>query len=268
MEALVYQQIAALEDRHWWHVARQRIIRAMIDRYGPRPDTDGSAGDCRPTLCDIGCGPGALLREMARDFDVTGVDSSPIARELCAGSGIRSQDGTLPDGLNLRPGSFDVVVVADVLEHVPEDGPSVYALANLLKPGGILLATVPANPWMWSSHDAAAHHQRRYTRRTLRAIFEPPPGPDVPPRPLRRELLGWYNCFLFPLIAAVRLLRPGNRPSRGGSDLAPVAEPLNSLLTGIFGLERHLLGRIPLPFGVSLIGVYRKHLREDSLSGS
>lgn len=265
MDAAVYQQIADLEDRHWWHVARQRIIVSLIDRFGPPKSAPGTP---RPRLCDIGCGAGALLREVGERFDVTGVDTSPIARELCAKSGIATFDGTLPNGLPLKPGEFDVVVVADVLEHVREDAPSVRTLASLLKPGGILIATVPANPWMWSKHDIAAHHERRYTRRTLRAIFEPGAATGgEEPLPLRREVFSPYNCFLFLPIAVVRLigrmLRPVPRTAEGnaaagGSDLGSVPEPLNSLLRVIFGAERHLLGRVPLPFGVSLVAVYRK----------
>ncbi|MGD9690734.1 MAG: class I SAM-dependent methyltransferase [Phycisphaerales bacterium] len=275
MEAVVYEQIAELEDSHWWHVARQRIIGTVIERYGPPMLRDAAApGAVRPRLCDIGCGAGALLRDMSARFDVTGVDSSPIARDLCARAGIRTTDGTLPDGLPLEPGRFDVVVVADVLEHVERDAASVRTLAGLLRPGGIIVATVPANPWMWSSHDEAAHHFRRYTRGTLRAIFEPgvngAPGERLP---LKRELLSSYNCFLFPPIALVRgvgrLMSPRGRAGGAGnaggdgteqseSDLARVPEPMNSILCGIFGLERHLLGRVPLPLGVSLIAVYRR----------
>lgn len=259
MEPVVYEQIAQLEETHWWHVARLRILRTLIDRYFPSHsarDAKAAVASTKPRLCDIGCGAGALLREMAGKFDVTGVDSSPIAREICARAGITVHDGTLPDGLPFADESFDVVVVADVLEHVPRDAPSVRTLARLLRPGGIVVATVPAHPWMWSKHDDAAHHQRRYTKRTLRAIFEPPSG-DMPPPPLKREVLSYYNCLLFPPIAAVRLL--GRALGRtGGSDLGVVPEPLNTLLSGVFGVERFLLPHCSLPTGVSLVAVYRR----------
>jgi 2-polyprenyl-3-methyl-5-hydroxy-6-metoxy-1,4-benzoquinol methylase len=251
VEAAVYEQIAQLEQTHWWHVARLRILRTLIDRY--LPQSGSGNGNDRPRLCDIGCGAGALLREMAPRFDVTGVDSSPIAREICGRAGITVRDGTLPDGLPFADSSFDVVIVADVLEHVPEDGPSIRTLARLLKPGGVVIATVPAHPWMWSKHDDAAHHQRRYTKPTLRAIFEPPSG-DLP---LQREVLSYYNCLLFPPIAAVRLI--GRALGRtGGSDLGAVPEPLNTVLTGVFGVERFILPHCPLPMGVSLVAVYRR----------
>lgn len=261
MDAAVYEQIAQLEATHWWHVARLRILRSLIERYSPRESKRSEAGGrgTKPRLCDIGCGAGALLREMAGRFEVTGVDSSPIARAICARSGIAVHDGTLPDGMPFAVESFDVVVVADVLEHVPRDEPSVRTLARLLKPGGIIVATVPAHPWMWSKHDDAAHHQRRYTRQSLRAIFEPvdvEQGTGAAPR-LKRELLSYYNMLLFPPIAAVRLL--GRALGRAGnSDLGPVAQPLNALLRGVFGVERWLLPHCSLPTGVSLIAVYRR----------
>ena len=63
--------------------------------------------------------------------------------------------------------AYDLIALLDVLEHVPDDLASLRAIHRRLKPGGALLLTVPANPWMWSAHDAAHHHFRRYTKKQL-----------------------------------------------------------------------------------------------------
>ncbi len=245
MDDAVYDQIADLERTHWWFVARRRILRTLIDRYAPA--TNGR----RPTLCDIGCGAGEMMRVMSDRFDVTGVDTSTRSREICARAGITVHDGTLPDQLPFAEASFDVVIVADVLEHVEEDAASVRALARLTRPGGIVVATVPAHAWMWGKHDEAAHHKRRYTRESLRRLFETPEGL------FRREVLSYFNTVLFGPIAGARLMGRMRKDAEG-SDIRPVAEPLNSVLRWGFGLERHLVGRVPMPTGVSLLAVYRR----------
>ena len=92
---------------------------------------------------------------------------------------------------------YDLVALLDVLEHVPDDLGSLRAIHRRLKPGGALLLTVPANPWMWSAHDAAHHHFRRYTKKQLEELFLRS-GLEI-------ELLSYFNTLLYPLIAAARI---------------------------------------------------------------
>jgi hypothetical protein len=108
--------------------------------------------------------------------------------------------------------------------------------------------TVPANPWMWSAHDAAHHHYRRYTKRQLEELFLRS-GLEI-------QLLSYFNTLLFPLVAAARIA--GKITHRASSDDRLPSGPVNASLNRIFGLEAGLLGRIPLPFGVSLVAVVRR----------
>jgi len=117
-----------------------------------------------------------------------------------------------------------------------------------LKPGGALLLTVPANPWMSSAHDAAHHHFRRYTRKQLEELFLRS-GLEV-------QLLSYFNMLLFPLVAAARVAGKITR-KQSADDKLPSA-PINSMLNSVFGLEAALIGRLPMPFGVSLVAVVRR----------
>ena len=110
------------------------------------------------------------------------------------------------------------------------------------------MLTVPANPWMWSAHDAAHHHFRRYTRQQLADLFREA-GYQV-------QLLSYFNTLLFPLVAAARIV--GKLLRRDSADDAMPSAPVNKLLNAVFGLEAILIGRIPMPFGVSLIAVVRR----------
>jgi SAM-dependent methyltransferase len=144
--------------------------------------------------------------------------------------------------------AYDLIALLDVLEHVPDDRGSLVAIKERLKPGGALLLTVPINPWMWSAHDVAHHHHRRYRKHEIRTLAQDV-GYEI-------ELLSPFNSLLFPPIAAVRFV--GKLTGKDDSDDAMPASPVNRALDLIFGLERGLIGRVPMPFGVSLVAVLRR----------
>jgi SAM-dependent methyltransferase len=144
--------------------------------------------------------------------------------------------------------AYDLIALLDVLEHVPDDLASLRAIHRRLKPGGALLLTVPANPWMWSAHDAAHHHFRRYTKAQLADLFRRA-GLEV-------KLLSYFISLLFPLIAAARAV--GKITRRESADDRLPRDSVNGALKRVFGLEAGLIGRVPMPFGVSLVAVVRR----------
>jgi SAM-dependent methyltransferase len=132
-----------------------------------------------------------------------------------------------------------------VIEHIPDDAASLESVARRLKPGGRFVMTVPAHQWMWSAHDVVNHHQRRYSKRALKRLVEG--------SPLRLEKIGYLNSLLFPLAVADRLKAKLMRSESGEVALPPA--PLNNALERAFAAERHLIGRVPLPPGLSLFAV-------------
>ena len=124
----------------------------------------------------------------------------------------------LPD-LSIFPAdSYDMIALLDVLEHVPDDKGSLAAIFTRLKPGGALLLTVPANPWMWSAHDVAHHHHRRYRKGEIAALAKEA-GFEI-------DLLSPFNTMLFPLIAGVRLLNKVRGHDSADDALPP--KPVNA----------------------------------------
>jgi len=172
-----------------------------------------------------------------------------VARKLASERlGREVKEAALPDLSMFPADSYDLIALLDVLEHVPDDKGSLAAIRGQLKPGGALLLTVPANRWMWSAHDVAHHHHRRYRKSEIEKL-----ALDAG---FRIELLSPFNSLLFPPIAAVRLL--GKVTGKDDSDDAMPGALVNRTLDTIFGLERSLIGRVPMPFGVSLVAVLRR----------
>jgi SAM-dependent methyltransferase len=168
------------------------------------------------------------------------------ACEVARSRGFAVVEGRLPDEHPFVGQRFDLIFLLDVLEHVEADQESLNALARLLKPGGKLILTVPAFPFLWSSHDVQHHHFRRYRRPGLRAKLEQA-GLEV-------QRISYFNTVLFPLIALVRVLK--NLTGARSSDEEQVPRPfLNSVLEFLFSSERFLLPRLSFPFGVSLFSV-------------
>jgi len=269
MDAELLEKMGAVEERHWWFRAKREIITTLLWRYlslhgkphpgRPREPRSKTRADCgvsastaharRPRVADLGCGCGALLTRLAADFDAVGMDSSAVAVEFSSRTGAKVVAGRLPDEVPLESGSFDAVVLADVLEHIEDDRAALAAAGELLRTGGVTVVTVPAQPRLWSGWDEAHGHRRRYTQRSLAALFE---GAG-----LEAELVSYFNTLLFPAAAAARLLEiRGLRRRTADLEVPPGA--INEILYRIFAAERHLLGRVRLPVGLSLAAVLKR----------
>lgn len=247
MDADLYDELWEIEQRHWWFQARRHIVWSLVRRYVHDADKR------RLRICDLGCGTGGNLAALADRHDVTGVEFSPQALEYARRRlGDRVGPGSLPDGVHLPDASFDVVLLTDVLEHIEDDAGSAHTALRLLRQAGIVVATVPANQWLYSRHDERHHHFRRYGRRQFRELWTQPDAEIL--------LLSYYNMLLFPPAATVRLASKLLPQQAAFHELAVLPRPINSALTRVMRSEAPLLGRVPLPFGLSLIAVVRKRM--------
>jgi SAM-dependent methyltransferase len=241
MDTSVYPRLAAIEDRHWWFRARRQILDTVLRRHV------AAAGGA--DVLEAGCGTGGNMALLARFGRLSAFDMSPQAITFACGRGLGDiAEGALPDGIPFDGRMFDLVAALDVLEHVGPDRAAVRALGARLRPGGLLVATVPAFGFLWSGHDAVHHHRRRYRRSELSALVC-----DAGLEPL---VLTYFNMLLFLPIAAMRVM--ARLSGRAGGDDTPPGRLLNRTLEAVFGLERHLVGRVPLPFGVSLLVIARR----------
>ena len=240
MDNAVYDELAAVEDTHWWFVGRRRIVRDVLRRRLGRSTAGRS-------IVDVGCGTGGML-DMLREFGtVNGLDASPIAVDYCEqrfeGS-VEVRLGLIPEDI---PDEAHVITAFDVVEHLEDDEKALAGIHDRLPRGGVFVCTVPAFPFLWSGHDVVHHHYRRYTRPVLRRRLEDA-GFTV-------ERISYFNTFLFPAAAAIRLLHRFIPGVPAGSDASTPHPAVNRFLLALFASERFLLRRTALPVGISLLAV-------------
>jgi SAM-dependent methyltransferase len=148
----------------------------------------------------------------------------------------------LPELADVPDRHYHLIGAFDVIEHIDDDQAALASIAAKLRPGGKFVMTVPAHQWMWSAHDVVNHHKRRYSKRALRSLIDA--------SPLKLECIGYFNSLLFPLAMAERIASRALGKEDGSVKLPPA--PLNATLETVFAAERYLVGRLPLPPGLSL----------------
>jgi trans-aconitate methyltransferase len=228
------------EDReHWWFRGRQAVVLAVLGRV---------LGPGRHRLLDLGCGSGNVLEALGRFGDAVGMDADASLVAAARAAGLDVRQGRLPDDRVVPAGWPDVVLLLDVLEHLDDDVAALRTAHALLAPGGTLVVTVPAYRWLWSGHDVALGHRRRYRAAGLREALE---RAGFTP-----SYVSYFNTLLLPAVVLVRtwkILR-----GRPGHDLARPTAAVNGALARVFGLEAAIVPRWPMPCGASLLAVARR----------
>jgi SAM-dependent methyltransferase len=243
MEERLFYEIDRIEKNHWWFAGRRSIVLRVINTFVElKPEAK---------ILDAGCGTGGNLEFLSKLGNVVGLEPNKQAIKFAQKKSIaRVLQGELPGFLPFPQKEFDLVVVLDVLEHIDDDESALMALVPLLKPNGHLIITVPAFPFLWSSHDLMHHHRRRYFLSEVENKF----------RRSGLEILyaSYFNTWLFPVIALVRLVKARLKFLEKSSDLRLPPKPINSLLSVLFSSEKHFIGRVRLPFGVSIVACGRR----------
>jgi SAM-dependent methyltransferase len=152
------------EDRYWWFLGRKVILAEVLRALLP-------PGRSRRVL-DVGCGSGATLVVLQEFGPVMGLDPAWLALQFCRERGLRDLLQGEASFLPLQAGRVDLLTLLDVLEHIPDDHAALRELHRVLAPDGWLLLAVPAYQFLWSEHDEALSHCRRYTAPELRAKVE------------------------------------------------------------------------------------------------
>lgn len=235
------RQYKSLFLHHWWWRARERLVMFYVHRV--------ASGRVDLQILDVGCGDAFLFDKLSWFGEVWGVE--PDANLVSPTNPWRSRISIGPFGAEFQPErAYDLLLMLDVLEHIEDEAGALRKAHELLAPSGRLLITVPALPWLWSAHDEANRHYRRYTRKSLLRLLEAA-GLGV----VRTHyFFGWP---VVPLLARRFLF-----PAGSGRGLQPseysVRIPwraVNSVLYGASVLEHQLALAGAVPLGSSLLAV-------------
>jgi ubiquinone/menaquinone biosynthesis C-methylase UbiE len=242
MNPAEYERMYRLEDYYWWFVSRRELVDALIHRLRLPPN---------PVIVDVGCGTGATAALLRKYGTVVGVDISRLALAWSQKRGLKNLLLAAAEQLPVASRSVDVIVATDILEHLDDDVAVLREFHRALKPGGYVVVTVPAYRILWSEHDLALMHRRRYVAGVLAKRCRTAGFQIV--------RLTYALFFLFPLALAMRLFKrnppPGKEPE---AQLPPFPLWLNRLLIRFQRIETALLAHLRFPWGVSVVAVLRK----------
>ena len=255
MRNSVYPHYAEMEEKHWWFLGRLEIIRGIAAHVlPPAPSAH---------VVEVGCATGGVVGRIADLAHVrTGIDPSMAAISIAESRypDVKFICGHAPGDVQPEISSADLIMICDVLEHVRESKELLGDLIGAMKGGANLLITVPADPALWSPHDDAVSHVRRYRPTELEAEWK------FQAQSVKVRLFSFFNARLYPIVRIGRFLsrRRGYASGFDGTDLSVPPRLINLILKGLFSGEKHRLleaidgEHMPFKRGVSLIALLER----------
>jgi SAM-dependent methyltransferase len=252
MQLPQFQVHADLENLHWWFLGRRKIFRALLHAAcSPSPEK---------VFLDVGCGTGGNTAAFAKDYRCIGIDPIPEAVAFAKQRfpGVEFRQGYAPEDCADLMATADIVLLADVLEHIEDDFLLVSKILASMKPGGHLLMMAPADPSLWSAHDRGFEHYRRYTLPRLRMLWEG--------FPVEERVVSYCNSRLYPLAKIARMVArmKGSALGPNDTDLSLPFSLLNQFFAKTFaGESKRLLAVLqgrgtPYRYGVSVMALLRR----------
>ncbi|MHB1001557.1 MAG: class I SAM-dependent methyltransferase [Armatimonadota bacterium] len=242
-----FARIKSLEDTHWWYKGRRGLLHRLIKHLQIKD----------AMILDAGCGTGFAGRELCSIGTVIGLDSSPDAFAYNS-SASSIQCLAHIDNIPFPDNTFDLIVAMDLIEHLDDDATALKEMYRVCKDNGYIFITVPAYRWMWSSHDEALGHKRRYTLGEVRNKLRKA-GFSI-------EKSSYFVSSVFPLVFLYRMLRRKSTGESASSDLSPLPEPFNSILAFIMRIESGIAWYVGLPLGLTAF-VLAKKIPESEVNG-
>ena len=239
-----YKKMFLLEDFYWWHRGLHKILLDQLERYNIKSR--------HLSILDAGCGTGKVL-ELAGDYgSVCGIDNSSEALRFAR---LRDKKSRLLQGnvsqLPFKNDAFDVLINFDVLYSLDDDIGALKEFHRSLKASGLLILNLPAYNFLSSRHDSAIFTKRRYCKKkAIKLLLD---------NGFKIERATYWNTFLFPLLAFIRIWNKFLPKTGCKSDLYYLPWPINYLLTQVIYVEILLMRRSNFPFGLSLLIVAKKN---------
>ena len=242
MQENLYRELYDLESKHWWFVAKKKIVLSLMEKY--------INYDKSNKILDAGCGSGLMLNDLREFGQVYGMDYSKEAikfSKLIFDGEVRQ--GYIPRNIPYNKSYFNGIIALDVIEHIENDQEALIDLKEHLTDNGVCVITVPAYMSLWSNHDVVHQHKRRYKLSELKE--------KILCAGFKIEKISYYNSILFFPIFIIRQMHKLFK-IENGSDAEMPNILVNFVLKHIFSFERYILRSFNMHFGVSIIAVVKK----------
>ena len=244
IEADSFERLARLEDGSFWFRARNELIVWAVRRYSPSASS----------FLEVGCGTGFVMHGLHKAFPAMALTGAEIHKDA-----LRFTKRRVPDAVLLQmdarkilfDSEFDAAGAFDVIEHIDEDAEVLAQMRRAVRPGGVVLASVPQHRWLWSTADDFAHHRRRYRRKELKRKAEE--------AGLRVEAAISFVSVLLPLLLASRVRQRGELESYDPGGELQFSRRIDRSLEAAMTLERWLIKRrLRFPAGGSVLLIARR----------
>ena len=243
MKSEEYGVMFRAEENHWWYRALHRLVLDSLEKNLP-PWRD-------KTILDAGCGTGAILKMLGNPERNVGVDLAPEAIEFCRQRGLTNVRQADVRALPFPDESFDAVISSSVLYHewVPDVAAALREIYRVLKPDGLLLLNAPAFSFLHSVHDDAVFTARRFRKPQLKSLLID--------NGFTIYRLTYWTTLLFPLAIVARTFG-ASKSGRDFGDDQKSSGAVGEILGSIMSIERRILKKFSLPFGVALFAAGKK----------
>lgn len=240
MKDIHYLNLYRVELTHWWYRVRRKIVLDIFSK---------EIKERKLKILDVGCGTGALMKELRPYGEVYGLDFSERAIEFCKERGETNLTLGSLDKLPFPDNYFDIVLSLDVLEHIEDDVRAISEIKRVLRTGGFSIVFVPAFMFLWGKTDELSNHFRRYTIGELRE--------KINSSGLFIKKSSYFNTFLFcPIFLTRYFIKIFRIKITNENDLG--SGVINRIFYYIFYMESVLLRYFKFPFGVSIMVFSRK----------
>ncbi len=242
MQEIVYHSNFEIENKYWWFVARNQIVKDIFEKICKIPKNSD--------VLDVGCGTGGFASKLINNYNVIGIDKSDLALDYSKRRGIKHLYNCYLDKFPAKDWNIKAITILDVIEHIEDDVAVVKQCYSILPDNGYIVATVPAYKWMWSHHDVIHQHYRRYNQKQFNELLTR--------AGFKIEYSTYFNSILFLPAFLKRLVEKIFGTKNNNSPVDEVPDWLNSIFTKMFEMENSILPNITFPFGLSILTVAKK----------
>ncbi len=245
MKSTEINKMAEMEENYWWHIGKRILVTALVTKYfNGRKDLN---------ILEVGCGTGGLTKILTQYGTVTGFDISEDAIAYCQSKGLKNiyvQDLLKLDTSDYKD-KFDLILALDVLEHLQDDVSAMQKVRDMLSKNGLFFINVPAHKFLWSEHDEALEHKRRYHRFELLNKLK-----DTGFKVVSNS---YFVSIVSPAMVVYRFW--GNlfgRSTYPKTSYVILSPRINDLMVHLLKIETKILLKTRIPFGVTLNVVAKK----------